>query len=280
MNSGKLFVECSRSMAARQSPRCTRSFQSGIRLPSGQPVWQNGTPQSMQRCACSRTRPLLGLRLLLGVVAQPLLDRAGTAARGGAAAGTRAGQSPATARPSSRSARSASTRRRSFGITFTKRGQRRVPVGQQARARPRLSVRRRVALDEIAQQRDVDRVGDRLEADHLVVDARAERPVAVEHEGRCRRSCRPRSCDRSGRAPRRRRRSCTRSRGRRRPRPRRSRRSCARRSARRPGRGRRPRRRSLRTARRCRPRRCPRARSRCVCGGRTITRPPERPLPT
>src|SRR2546423_6143311 len=40
-------------MASRQRSRYTRSFQSGIRLPSGQPEWQNGIPQSMQRAPCS-----------------------------------------------------------------------------------------------------------------------------------------------------------------------------------------------------------------------------------
>src|SRR2546423_9173129 len=40
-------------MASRQRSRYTRSFQSGIRLPSGQPEWQNGLPQSMQRAPCS-----------------------------------------------------------------------------------------------------------------------------------------------------------------------------------------------------------------------------------
>ncbi len=53
VNSGKLLVACSRSNASSQSPRQTRSFHSGIRLPSGQPVWQKGMPQSMQRPACS-----------------------------------------------------------------------------------------------------------------------------------------------------------------------------------------------------------------------------------
>jgi hypothetical protein len=54
VNSGKLFVACSRSLAARQSSRETRSFQSGIRLPSGQASWQKGMPQSMHRSACVR----------------------------------------------------------------------------------------------------------------------------------------------------------------------------------------------------------------------------------
>src|SRR6201992_608636 len=54
VKSGKLLVACSRSIASRQLPLRTRSFHSGIRLPSGQPLWQNGIPQSMQRVACSR----------------------------------------------------------------------------------------------------------------------------------------------------------------------------------------------------------------------------------
>ena len=37
VNSGKLFVACSRSIASRQSPFQARSFHSGMRLPSGQP---------------------------------------------------------------------------------------------------------------------------------------------------------------------------------------------------------------------------------------------------
>ena len=57
VNSGKLFVACSRSLALAQSSRATNSFHSGIRLPSGQPLWQNATPQSMQRAACSATTP-------------------------------------------------------------------------------------------------------------------------------------------------------------------------------------------------------------------------------
>ena len=52
VNSGKLLVACSARTASRQRSRYTRSFQSGITLFSGQPVWQNGTPQSMQRAAC------------------------------------------------------------------------------------------------------------------------------------------------------------------------------------------------------------------------------------
>jgi hypothetical protein len=55
VNSGKLLVECRTRMASRQRSRYTRSFQSGMMLFSGQPVWQNGTPQSMQRAPWVRT---------------------------------------------------------------------------------------------------------------------------------------------------------------------------------------------------------------------------------
>src|SRR3954469_8709559 len=53
VNSGKLLVESAIRFASRQRPRKTASFQSGIRLPSGQPEWQNGIPQSMQRAPWS-----------------------------------------------------------------------------------------------------------------------------------------------------------------------------------------------------------------------------------
>ena len=64
VNSGKLFVLCSRSSASFHSPRKTRSFHSGMRLLIGQPlamplmsvpVWQKGTPQSMQRAPWVRS---------------------------------------------------------------------------------------------------------------------------------------------------------------------------------------------------------------------------------
>ena len=57
VNSGKLLVACSRSMASRQRSRYTRSFQSGMRLPSGQPLLQKGMPQSMHRAACFCSLP-------------------------------------------------------------------------------------------------------------------------------------------------------------------------------------------------------------------------------
>ena len=38
VNSGKLLVACSLLLAASHRPRRTRSFHSGMRLPSGQPA--------------------------------------------------------------------------------------------------------------------------------------------------------------------------------------------------------------------------------------------------
>ena len=55
VNSGKLLVECSTSSASRQRSRRTSSFHSGMMLLTGQPLWQNGMPQSMQRAPCLPT---------------------------------------------------------------------------------------------------------------------------------------------------------------------------------------------------------------------------------
>jgi len=52
VNSGKLLVACKARIACCQRSRYTRSFQSGMTLFRGQPLWQNGTPQSMQRAPC------------------------------------------------------------------------------------------------------------------------------------------------------------------------------------------------------------------------------------
>ena len=57
VNSGKLFVLIRDWYASNHRPRYTRSFQSGIWLPSGQPWLQNGTPQSMHRAPCCRSSP-------------------------------------------------------------------------------------------------------------------------------------------------------------------------------------------------------------------------------
>ena len=53
VNSGKLLVECRTSSAVFQSCRYTRSLKSGMMLLTGQPLLQNGMPQSMQRAACT-----------------------------------------------------------------------------------------------------------------------------------------------------------------------------------------------------------------------------------
>ena len=49
VNSGKLLVESSTANAFFQSARYTRSLKSGMMLLTGQPLLQNGVPQSMQR---------------------------------------------------------------------------------------------------------------------------------------------------------------------------------------------------------------------------------------
>ena len=51
----KLTFDCNCRTASFQRPRYTRSFQSGMMLFTGQPVWQNGTPQSMQRAPWLRS---------------------------------------------------------------------------------------------------------------------------------------------------------------------------------------------------------------------------------
>src|SRR3990167_8545036 len=53
VNSGKLLVLCSTVIAFFQSPWYTRSLKSGMMLLTGQPLLQNGVPQSMQRAACT-----------------------------------------------------------------------------------------------------------------------------------------------------------------------------------------------------------------------------------
>ncbi len=49
VNSGKLLVLCSTALALFQPPWKTRSLKSGMMLLTGQPLLQNGVPQSMQR---------------------------------------------------------------------------------------------------------------------------------------------------------------------------------------------------------------------------------------
>ena len=49
VNSGKLLVECKTSKAFFQSLWKTKSLKSGMMLLTGQPLLQNGIPQSIQR---------------------------------------------------------------------------------------------------------------------------------------------------------------------------------------------------------------------------------------
>src|SRR5438105_1523173 len=76
VNSGKLLVECSTRIAAFHRSRYTRSFQSGMMLFSGQPVWQKGTPQSMQRAPVAESLNVLrlfhALQIHAGLVAARL----------------------------------------------------------------------------------------------------------------------------------------------------------------------------------------------------------------
>ena len=76
VSSGKLLVECSCSLASCQLPRCTRSFQSGMRLPSGQP---RVAERHAARHAAARLLAHLALgrvQVHVAVVAQALERRA------------------------------------------------------------------------------------------------------------------------------------------------------------------------------------------------------------
>ena len=53
VNSGKLLVLSRISSACSQFPKYTWWLKSGITFPKGQPMWQNGTAQSMHRPPCS-----------------------------------------------------------------------------------------------------------------------------------------------------------------------------------------------------------------------------------
>src|SRR3712207_7282725 len=60
VNSGKLFVACSRSIASCQSSRRARSFHSGMRLATGQAWWR-----SEEHTSELQSRQYLVCRLLL-----------------------------------------------------------------------------------------------------------------------------------------------------------------------------------------------------------------------
>ena len=52
VNSGKLLVECKTSIAANQSFSKTKLLKSGMMLLTGQPLLQNGMPQSIHLALC------------------------------------------------------------------------------------------------------------------------------------------------------------------------------------------------------------------------------------
>ncbi len=62
VNSGKLFVESRTANAFFQSARYTRSLKSGMMLLTGQPLLQNGVPQSMQRALCTLASSSLSVK--------------------------------------------------------------------------------------------------------------------------------------------------------------------------------------------------------------------------
>ena len=76
VNSGKLLVLCSTALACFQSCWNTRSLKSGMMLLTGQPLLQNGVPQSMQRAAWT----LLSSALRAMTNSFQFLSRSGTGA--------------------------------------------------------------------------------------------------------------------------------------------------------------------------------------------------------
>ncbi len=173
VNSGKLLVRCSRSSAACHWSRLTRSFQSGIRLFTGQPEWQKGTPQSMQRSACFAVSG--GLKRLdefepvlhplgggpVGPVAAVDLEEAGGV---GHAAST---------------ASAASARRYSTGITIVNWPRARAPIGEDLGGAGRAG-QRPVPLDQTAQP---FRIVDRLQRDPGRVALRLQPAVRIPDIG-------------------------------------------------------------------------------------------------
>ena len=175
VNSGKLLVAWSRSTAALQSPRKTRSFHSGMRLPERTSV------VTERDAAVHASRCLVAQCLQRQRAGRPrdsrrCVPRPAASARCAACApGNRCG--PASAHQSRACARSA--RRYSSGITLTKRsrscGQVRsnrcataLPVSPAWRSRrPRTS--------------SWSSTSERLERNRRAIAARREGPLLVEH---------------------------------------------------------------------------------------------------
>src|SRR5438309_5882888 len=183
VNSGKLLVECSRSIASRQRPRYTRSFQSGMMFPSGQPLWQKGMPQSMQR-APWRLSTSSGVR---SSNSRQCFSRSGT---GCLWTFSRSNSRKPVILPMS-------DRREACGVGVEVLLGEHLPVLDRhdpdemrdrllpARQEPPGDRRVRVvvvALDQRPDSREILLV-ERLELDHALVAALLERAVVVEHVG-------------------------------------------------------------------------------------------------
>src|SRR5579864_1384242 len=185
VNSGKLFVACSRSAASRQSSRKTRSFHSGIRFPSGQPLWQNGIPQFMHRDACSRrlsceygsytscqSRTRTGIGRRVGVSRRCLRKPVTSPMRG--LHHQLVGVEPLLLRPADGGDDPLEVLREDLQPPLA------LPVVEHPR-RDRRPSEREVLAHHGTQPRPV-LVGERVDVDHLGIDARGGGPVRVADE--------------------------------------------------------------------------------------------------
>ena len=182
VNSGKLFVAWRRSIAAFQRSRKTRSFQSGIRLPSGHPWWQKGMPQSMQRDACAPQRIAPEGHVDLFPVANPrqhrprrLLLALHLEKSGGLTHWRPPAAETAGPRPVAGGCAASSARLKSRGITFTNRVARSA-TGPGAAAPPPVRVMD-VPLEE-ARERSPILPGHGLEIDPLPLQRRPNVPFS------------------------------------------------------------------------------------------------------
>ncbi len=213
VNSGKLFVEWSRASASSHLSRNTRSLKSGMMLPSGQPLLQNGMPQSMQRAACSWLFSSREVLLHAAPVLDPLRHRP--------VVGLLAAVLQEAARIShSRSPRGDAIREGALvvlGEHLHESG--RVVVSHLRSTSSALRLRvywkcRRTSRCTVSRSASVERI----EVDRLQVHASLEVAVLVEHVGDAAAHARREVAAGRARGSRRARRSCTRSRDRRRPR--------------------------------------------------------------
>ena len=260
MNSGKLLVACSRSMAALPAIAVHQV------VPVGNEVPERAALVAERDAAVHAARALRAQLLAWDTAGTPRASRARARRRAAPAAWRARSRGSPSAYPRATPTISANSSGRPSAAACASAATHALVVARhhldELRARPCASRRRMRAPSSLAVNatcrsmiscRNVSSAGvERLEIDHAAIGAPREPPVARRARRRCRRSSLRRSCGRSRRARRRGRRSCTRSRDRRRPRRPRARRCSARRSARRRRLGCRPRRWSRRRARRCR----------------------------